>query len=117
MYSCQVYMMLYYLLDPHVILEISQLCYKALLRTIAFSTTQCISTWRCLTLFSLQAVIVPVGRIALGRILNVVGSIIDPHSQVCHSCQFNNTNQATIGDSQESQLYTNEAFLFLSNPH
>ena len=36
-----------------------------------FSTTQCISTWRCLTLFSLQAVIVPVGRIALGRILNV----------------------------------------------
>ena len=20
---------------------------------------------------------------------------IDPHSQVCHSCQFNNTNQAT----------------------
>ena len=89
-------------------LEISQLCYKALLRTIAFSTTQCISTWRCLTLFSLQAVIVPVGRIALGRILNVVGSIIDPHSQVCHSCQFNNTNQATIGDSQESQLYTNE---------
>ena len=88
-----------------------------LLRTIAFSTTQCISTWRCLTLFSLQAVIVPVGRIALGRILNVVGSIIDPHSQVCHSCQFNNTNQATIGDSQESQLYTNEAFLFLSNPH
>ena len=98
-------------------LEISQLCYKALLRTIAFSTTQCISTWRCLTLFSLQAVIVPVGRIALGRILNVVGSIIDPHSQVCHSCQFNNTNQATIGDSQESQLYTNEAFLFLSNPH
>jgi len=34
---------------------------------------------------SLQAVIVPVGRIALGRILNVVGSIIDPHSQVCHN--------------------------------
>ena len=78
------------------------------IKKIAFSTTQCISTWRCLTLFSLQAVIVPVGRIALGRILNVVGSIIDPHSQVCHSCQFNNTNQATIGDSQESQLYTNE---------
>jgi F0F1-type ATP synthase beta subunit len=83
-----------------------QLCYKALLRTIAFSTTQCISTWRCLTLFSLQAVIVPVGRIALGRILNVVGSIIDPHSQVCHSCQFNNTNQATI-DTQFSQVKSN----------
>ena len=98
-------------------LEISQLCYKALLRTIAFSTTQCISTWRSRALFSLQAVIVPVGRIALGRILNVVGSIIDPHSQVSHSCQFNNTNQAYLLDSQESQLYTNQAFLFLSNPH
>ena len=81
-------------------------------KDVFLPTTQCISTWRCLTLFSLQAVIVPVGRIALGRILNVVGSIIDPHSQVFHSCQFNNTNQATIGDSQESQLYTNEAFYF-----
>ena len=54
-------------------------------KDVFLPTTQCISTWRCLTLFSLQAVIVPVGRIALGRILNVVGSIIDPHSQFCHS--------------------------------
>ena len=52
-------------------------------KDVFLPTTQCISTWRCLTLFSLQAVIVP-----------------------------NNTNQATIGDSQESQLYTNEAFYF-----
>lgn len=111
---------LFLLVKPYaniLVLEISQLCYGALLRTVALSTTQCISTWRCLALFSLQAVIVPVGRIALGRILNVVGSVIDPHSQVCHSCQFSNTGQAIIGDSQESQLYTNEASLFLSNPH
>ena len=33
-----------------------------------------------LLFISLQAVIVPVGRIGLGRILNVVGSIIDPYS-------------------------------------
>lgn len=111
---------LFLLVKPYaniLVLEISQLCYGALLRTVALSTTQCISTWRCLALFSLQAVIVPVGRIALGRILNVVGSVIDPHSQVCHSCQFSNTGQAIIGDSQESQLYTNEASLLLSNPH
>lgn len=95
-------------------LEISQVHYKALLRTIAFASTQCLSTWRCFSSFSLQAIIVPVGRIALGRILNVVGSIIDPDSQLCHSSQFNNTNQATIGDLVESQLYTNQA-LFLSN--
>ena len=114
---------LFLLIKPYAsipTLEISQLCYKALLRTIAFSTTQCISTWRCLTLFSLQSIIVPVGRIALGRILNVVGSIIDPHSQVCHSCQFNNTNQAKIEDSQESQLYTNDNLFLWSraqHPH
>lgn len=95
-------------------LEINQVHYKALLRTIAFASTQCLSTWRCFSSFSLQAIIVPVGRIALGRILNVVGSIIDPDSQLCHSSQFNNTNQATIGDLVESQLYTNQA-LFLSN--
>lgn len=75
-------------------LEISQVHYKALLRTIAFASTQCLSTWRCFSSFSLQAIIVPVGRIALGRILNVVGSIIDPDSQLSHSCQFNNTNEA-----------------------
>ena len=92
-------------------LEISQVHYKALLRTIAFASTQCLSTWRCFSSFSLQAIIVPVGRIALGRILNVVGSIIDPDSQLCHSCQFNNTNEATIGDLYESQLYTNEALV------
>mmetsp|Transcript_24937 Transcript_24937/g.58527 ORF Transcript_24937/g.58527 Transcript_24937/m.58527 type:complete len:636 (-) Transcript_24937:17-1924(-) len=98
-----------------LVLEISQVHYKALLRTVALASTQCLSTWRCFSLFSLQAVIVPVGRIALGRILNVVGSIIDPDSQLSHSCQFNNTNQATIGDELvESSLYTNEA-LFLSN--
>jgi len=98
-----------------LVLEISQVHYKALLRTVALASTQCLSTWRCFSLFSLQAVIVPVGRIALGRILNVVGSVIDPDSQLSHSCQFNNTNQATIGDELvESSLYTNEA-LFLSN--
>ena len=45
-------------------LEISQVHYKALLRTIAFASTQCLSTWRCFSSFSLQAIIVPVGRIA-----------------------------------------------------
>ena len=81
-------------------------------KDVFLPTTQCISTWRCLTLFSLQAVIVPVGRIALGRILNVVGSIIDPHSQFCHSCQFNNTNQATIGDSQDLNFTLMKHFYF-----
>ena len=35
-------------------------------------------TWRCHCLFTVDPVLVPVGRIALGRIFNVVGSVIDP---------------------------------------
>jgi len=69
--------------------ELSQLCYKGVLRTIALGSTDALCTWRCSFLIGLQPVIVPVGRIALGRIFNVVGSIIDRHFDLCNSCQFN----------------------------
>ena len=72
--------------------ELGQLCYKAILRTIALGSTQCLSTWRSLSLIGLQAIHVVVGRIALGRIFNVVGSIIDPYIEKANSCQFNTTN-------------------------
>ena len=55
--------------------ELSQLCYKGVLRTIALGSTDGLSTWRLGFLMIFQPVIVPVGRIALGRIFNVVGSI------------------------------------------
>jgi F0F1-type ATP synthase beta subunit len=38
-----------------------------------------------------QGLIVPVGRIALGRIFNVVGSIIDAYMELSLSSQFNTT--------------------------
>jgi hypothetical protein len=69
--------------------ELSQLCYKGVLRTIALGSTDALCTWRCLSLIGLQPVIVPVGRIALGRIFNVLGSIIDRYIPLCNSCQFN----------------------------
>jgi hypothetical protein len=68
--------------------ELSQLCYKAILRTIAFGSTQCLCTWRSLSLICLEPVIVGVGRIALGRIFNVVGSIIDRFIVLGNSCQY-----------------------------
>ena len=71
--------------------ELSQLCYKAILRTIALGSTQCLSTWRSLSLIGLQAIYCIVGRIALGRIFNVVGSIIDRYMEFSNSCQFNTT--------------------------
>ena len=57
--------------------EVSQLCYKGVLRRIALGTTDGMCTWRCGGILLFQGLIVPVGRIALGRIFNVVGSIID----------------------------------------
>ena len=69
--------------------ELSQLCYKGVLRTIALGSTDGLCTWRCTFVMGLEPVIVPVGRIALGRIFNVVGSIIDPYMELSLSSQFN----------------------------
>ena len=60
-----------------LIAEINQLCYKGVLRTVTLGSTNGLCTWRCSSIMAFQPVIVPVGRIALGRILNVVGSILD----------------------------------------
>ena len=69
--------------------ELSQLCYKGVLRRIALGWTDALCTWRCLSLIGLQPVIVGVGRIGLGRIFNVVGSIIDRYVHTHISSQFN----------------------------
>jgi hypothetical protein len=68
--------------------ELSQLCYKGVFRTIALGSTGGTCTFSCRMVLILQPVIVPVGRIALGRILNVVGSCIDPYIPLCLSSQF-----------------------------
>merc|ERR1712054_498543 len=46
-------------------------------------------TWRCRVVLGAQPVIVIVGRIALGRVFNVVGSVIDALVELSQSCQFN----------------------------
>jgi len=58
-----------------LVAELSQLCYKGVLRTIALGSTDGLCTWRVPFVMGFQPVIVPVGRIALGRIFNVVGSL------------------------------------------
>jgi len=84
--------------------ELSQLCYKGVLRTIALGSTQCLCAWRALSLIGLQPLIVPAGRIALGRIFNLVGSIIDPYMELCNSCQFNKVTFAVKGFLVESNF-------------
>merc|ERR1712061_682267 len=43
----------------------------------------------CRVVLGAQPVIVIVGRIALGRVFNVVGSVIDALVELSQSCQFN----------------------------
>jgi hypothetical protein len=74
-----------------LVAELSQLCYKGVLRTIALGSTDGLCTWRVPFVLGFQPVIVPVGRIALGRIFNVVGSIIDRYMELSLSSQFNTT--------------------------
>ena len=74
-----------------LVAELSQLCYKGVLRTIALGSTDGVSAWRVAFVMCFQPVIVPVGRIALGRIFNVVGSIIDRYMELSLSSQFNTT--------------------------
>merc|ERR1712194_64300 len=60
-----------------LIAEVSQQMYGGILRCISLGPTEGLSTWKCSIQLNVQAVIVPVGRISLGRILNVVGSAVD----------------------------------------
>ncbi len=82
--------------------ELSQLCYFGVLRTIALASIFGVTTWCCPITLSLQPVIVPVGRIALGRIFNVVGSIIDRSHLFTLSCQFRLSSYNTAHDISTS---------------
>ena len=60
-----------------LVAEVSQQMYGGILRCISLGVTEGLSTWRCNIQLNVQAVIVPVGRVSLGRILNVVGAAVD----------------------------------------
>lgn len=60
-----------------LVAEVSQVCSGKSLRAIAFGATEGLSTWKVSVQLSFRPVTVPVGRMTLGRIFNVVGSMID----------------------------------------
>mmetsp|Transcript_110575 Transcript_110575/g.268771 ORF Transcript_110575/g.268771 Transcript_110575/m.268771 type:complete len:240 (+) Transcript_110575:117-836(+) len=86
-----------------LVAELSQLCYGGVLRAVALGPTDGLCTWGCSFLMVLQPVIVPVGRIALGRIFNVVGSGIDRYMELSLSCQFNTAVPIDLGLFVESR--------------
>ena len=71
-----------------LVAEVSQLSYGGVLRGIALGSTDGLCTWRCAFLMGFQPVIVPVGRVGLGRIFNVCGAVIDPYMELTLSSQF-----------------------------
>jgi hypothetical protein len=71
-----------------LIAEISQQLYGGVVRCISLGPTEGLSTWKCGALLNLQPVVVPVGRVALGRIFNVTGSVVDAYEEIPLSRHF-----------------------------
>jgi F-type H+-transporting ATPase subunit beta len=65
-----------------LVAEVSQQMYGGILRCIALSSTEGLSTWKCSIQLNMQPVIVPVGKLSLGRILNVLGSSVDMYGDL-----------------------------------
>ena len=92
-----------------MVAELSQLCYIGVIRSVALGSTDGLCTWICTYLLGLQPVIVPAGRMSLGRIFNVVGAIIDRYLGFSLSSQFNILIPMDLGmfiESHEQYAYT-----------
>merc|ERR1712039_2963 len=62
-----------------LIVEVNQICYGGILRTIALGFTEGISSWKVEALCTFRPLLVPVGRSTLGRLFSVLGATIDAY--------------------------------------
>merc|ERR1712203_148619 len=62
-----------------LIVEVNQICYGGIVRTIALGFTEGISSWKVESLCTFQPLVVPVGRSTLGRLFSVLGATIDAY--------------------------------------
>jgi F-type H+-transporting ATPase subunit beta len=85
-----------------LVAELSQLCYGGVFRAIALGSTDGLCTFGCNFFICLQPVIVAVGRIALGRVLNPIGTSIDGYISASLSSQFGLYHLASLGLFSES---------------
>jgi hypothetical protein len=83
-----------------------KLCQIGLFRTIALGSTHGLSTHSCTFVLSLSPLIVPVGRIALGRILNVLGSSIDRYMELSLSTELFSYHLISTDTSSHKKLGT-----------
>ena len=77
--------------------ELSQLCYKAVLRAVALASTDGASSFHMGAPLSLQPLAVPVGSAGLGRIFSVLGSVVDGLHEASFAAMFKRRNGACVG--------------------
>merc|ERR1712187_574609 len=65
-----------------LLVEVNQICYGGIVRTIALGFTEGISSWKVESLCTFQPLVVPVGRSTLGRLFNVLGATIDAYKGI-----------------------------------
>merc|ERR1711933_569207 len=65
-----------------LLVEVNQICYGGIVRTIALGFTEGISSWKVEALCTFQPLVVPVGQSTLGRLFNVLGATIDAYNGI-----------------------------------
>lgn len=65
-----------------LVCEISQLCYGGIYRAIALGSSNGLSTSKSKVISIFRPVMVPVGKLCLGRVFNVTGTSIDGYIQL-----------------------------------
>jgi F-type H+-transporting ATPase subunit beta len=94
-----------------VVSEISQHSYSGVVRTVSLATTDGLSTWGCGAMLIYQPVVVNVGRLTLGRIFNVVGSVVDSLLELPVTSGYHEGEFLSRSDSGS----TSETFVSISN--
>jgi F-type H+-transporting ATPase subunit beta len=87
-----------------LITEISQLCIGGILRSIALDTTDSLTSYRCHSIITYQPCTISVGRLTLGRIFNVVGSVVDKYIDLVNSCLYNSSHIVLCNSGNSSSI-------------
>ena len=109
-----------------VVAEVSQQLYGGLFRCVSLRPTEGLSTWSCGVKFIFQPVVIPVGKLCLGRIFNVLGTSVDLYENLSQSVSYmfgslveleRNTNSCSINPFEEniSLSFIESIKLFISS--
>jgi len=89
--------------NTSLLAELSQLCNAGVMRSIALGSTDALCSYHCPVNMCLQPVMVPVGRIALGRIFKVTGTVIDGHASLAPTDVHGNIRSVMLLTDKHTQ--------------